>query len=145
LTIALEKRRGNLKDHMPIDVGGGQAWIAIGGLAIPLLVLSVLFFLGLELVSDFQIHGMHGAMHAESGMNPNEPDILIIGHQWWWEVHYLDGDLDQQFTTANEIHITRAPAGQHRTSVCRCHAFLLGSQSAWQSRPGPWASRFHSH
>lgn len=105
LTVALKKRRGSLKEHMPIDVGGGQAWIAIGGLAIPLLVLSVFFFFGLELLSDFPIHGMHGGMHASPGMNSNKPDILIIGHQWWWEVHYLDGDLDRQFTTANEIHI----------------------------------------
>jgi len=105
LVIALKKRPGSLKEHMPIDVGGGQLWIAIGGLAVPLLVLSVLFFLGLELLSDFPIHGMHGGMHAKSGMAVPKPDIVIVGHQWWWEIHYLGGDFDQQFTTANEIHI----------------------------------------
>jgi cytochrome c oxidase subunit 2 len=34
-----------------------------------------------------------------------KPDILIVGHQWWWEVHYLNTDPGQQVTTANEIHI----------------------------------------
>ena len=110
LAIALKKRPGSLKEHMPVDVGGGQPWIAIGGLAFPLLVLSVFFFLGLELLSDFPIHGAHG-MHETMNGSINgaapaaKPDILIIGHQWWWEIHYLDGDFDQQFTTANEIHI----------------------------------------
>lgn len=27
--------------------------------------------------------------------------IRVVGHQWWWEVHYLDLDV----VTANEIHI----------------------------------------
>lgn len=101
---AFTKRRGTLDEHAPIDVGGGQAWIAIGGLAIPMLVLTVIFVLGLRLLAAFPIHGTHNAMHggSEPGM---KPDILIVGHQWWWEVHYLDGDPYQQFTTANEIHI----------------------------------------
>lgn len=101
--IALKKRGGSLKEHMPIDAGGGQGWIAIGGLAVPLLVLSVFFFLGLELLADFPIHGVRGGMHAGAVMP--KPDILIIGHQWWWEVHYLYGAPRQEFTTANEIHI----------------------------------------
>ena len=33
------------------------------------------------------------------------PQIQIIGHQFWWEVHYLDGPVSEQFVTANEIHI----------------------------------------
>ena len=34
------KRRGTLSEHAPIDSGGGQVWIAVGGMAIPLLILS---------------------------------------------------------------------------------------------------------
>jgi cytochrome c oxidase subunit 2 len=105
LAIALKKRRGSLQEHMPIDIGGGQAWVVIGGLIVPLLVLSVFFFVGLELLSDFPIHGMHEGMNMNPGASVPKPDILIVGHQWWWEVHYLTGDSDQQFTTANEIHI----------------------------------------
>ena len=33
-----------------------------------------------------------------------EPDLVIVGHQWWWEVKYSGGAI-----TANEIHI---PAGK---------------------------------
>jgi cytochrome c oxidase subunit 2 len=130
LSVAVNRRRGTLSEHAPIDSGGGQAWIAIGGLAIPLLVLSLIFVLGLRLLSRFPIHGAHGAMEMNHGaMNRGEvksPDILVIGHQWWWEVHYLDGDLDQQFTTANEIHIpTNRPVDIELESADVMHSFWI--------------------
>ena len=31
--------------------------------------------------------------------------LHLIGHQWWWEVRYEDGPVDQRFATANEIHV----------------------------------------
>lgn len=34
-----------------------------------------------------------------------QPDVIVIGHQWWWEVKYPATGV----TTANEIHI---PAGK---------------------------------
>lgn len=97
---------GTLSEHEPIDSGGGQAWIAIGGLAVPLLILTIMFVLGLRLLVAFPIHGKDGEMAAmHAAMPAMKPDILIIGHQWWWEVHYLGGATNEQFTTANEIHI----------------------------------------
>ena len=89
LALAL-KNRGSLKEHMPIDIGGGQDWVWIGGIAVPLLVLSIFFFLGLDLLRGFPIHGDYGAMNKGSVAAGSKPDILIIGHQWWWEVHYLE-------------------------------------------------------
>lgn len=94
---AAKRRRGSLAEHAPVNVGGGQRWIAIGGLAVPLTILTIIFVLGLKLLAQFPIHGPHE--------HPTKPDILIIGHQWWWEVHYLSGSADQQVTTANEVHI----------------------------------------
>jgi cytochrome c oxidase subunit II len=35
--------------------------------------------------------------------------IDVVGHQWWWEVHYHGETPSQNITTANEIHI---PVGQ---------------------------------
>jgi cytochrome c oxidase subunit 2 len=31
--------------------------------------------------------------------------IEVTGHQWWWEVRYLNSDASSIFTTANEIHV----------------------------------------
>ena len=98
------KRRGTLAEHAPVDAGGGQMWIAIGGLAIPLIVLTVLFVLGLNLLTDFPIHGMHGGMDSNA-MQTMKPEIRITGHQWWWEIEYLNADKSKQVTTANELHL----------------------------------------
>lgn len=106
---AFYRRRGSLAEHEPISAGGGQAWIAIGGIVVPLLVLSVIFVLGLQLLRAFPIHGMHGAAHHAEMRSSMKPDILIVGHQWWWEIHYLNDNPSLQFTTANELHL---PVGQ---------------------------------
>jgi cytochrome c oxidase subunit II len=105
LAIAFYKRRGTLAEHAPIDMGGGQMWIAVGGIAIPLIVLTILFVLGLGLLRDFPIHGMHGGMNQRQMATMMKPEIRIIGHQWWWEIQYLNDDPSQSFTTANELHL----------------------------------------
>lgn len=103
--IAFYRRRGSLSEHEPITATGGEAWIAIGGLIVPLIILTVLFVLGLGLLRDFPIHGMHGAGHQNAMAHSMKPDILIVGHQWWWEIHYLNDDPSKQVTTANELHL----------------------------------------
>jgi cytochrome c oxidase subunit II len=102
---AFYRRRGSLLEHEPIDAGGGQMWIAVGGITIPLIILTILFVLGLGLLRDFPIHGMHGeAVHAQMA-HSMKPEIRITGHQWWWQIEYLNDDPSQQFTTANELHL----------------------------------------
>jgi cytochrome c oxidase subunit 2 len=102
---AFYRRSGSLLEHEPIDAGGGQMWIAVGGITIPLIILTVLFVLGLGLLRDFPIHGMHGeAVHAQMA-HSMKPEIRITGHQWWWQIEYLNDDPSQQFTTANELHL----------------------------------------
>lgn len=103
IAIAFTKRSGTLEEHAPIDTRGGEAWVAIGGLAVPLVVLTFLFVLGLGLLNAFPIHGDHHAGHSPSQMM--KPDILVVGHQWWWEIHYLNDDPSQIVITANELHI----------------------------------------
>ena len=81
---AFVRRRGTIAEHEPISAGGGQIWIAIGGIAVPLLVLTVLFVLGLKLLTDFPIHGMHGGVHAgmEQTMKPgdsNHRPSMVVG------------------------------------------------------------------
>ncbi len=40
------------------------------------------------------------AMRISDPPTEREPDVTVIGHQWWWEVRYANGTV-----TANEIHI----------------------------------------
>ncbi|HEX3985117.1 MAG TPA: cytochrome c oxidase subunit II [Acidobacteriaceae bacterium] len=116
---AVVSRKGTLGEHAPVDAGGGQGWIAIGGLLIPLIVLCVFFVLGLRLLASFPIS-------APLNERVLKPDILIIGHQWWWEVQYLDGPVSEHFTTANEIHIpANRPVTLELVSHDVIHAFWV--------------------
>lgn len=126
LAIAFYRRRGTLAEHEPIDAGGGQIWIAIGGIAIPLIVLTALFVAGLSLMSDFPIHGMPGMPSSTQMVRSMKPEILVIGHQWWWEIRYLNDDPSKSFTTANELHLpVRQPVNIEVETADVMHSFWI--------------------
>lgn len=77
------------------------AWLArdstviLGGIAFPVVVLTALLVYAAR-VSPVTPEG--------------EPlRIRVVGQQWWWRVHYLDGAGAVEFETANEI---RLPVGR---------------------------------
>jgi cytochrome c oxidase subunit 2 len=123
---AFNRRRGTLAEHAPIDAGGGQMWIAVGGFIIPFIVLTIIFVLGLGLLRDFPIHGMHGMVMAANSEEMMKPEIHIIGHQWWWEIQYLNDDKSKQFTTANELHLpANRPVNIEVTTSDVMHSFWV--------------------
>jgi cytochrome c oxidase subunit 2 len=77
--------------------GGGTAWITIG-LALTGLALAASLFWTLDVLAEVNSPRAAPAL-----------TVQVVGHQWWWEVHYLSKDPAQVFDTANEIHI---PVGQ---------------------------------
>lgn len=89
------RRRGSLDRHAPVDAGGGQGWILVGGLLVPAAILSFIFIAGLQGMSAFPM--TDGEIPA--------PEIRVTGHQWWWDVRYVAGGPNLHFRTANEIHI----------------------------------------
>ncbi len=72
----------------------GLTKLEIGWTAAPALVLAVLFALTLVTMQRVQ-----------ASSDGQQPDVIVIGHQWWWEYRYPKLHID----TANELHI---PAGQ---------------------------------
>lgn len=106
--IAFYRRRGTLAEHEPIDAEGGQLWVVIGGLAVPIVVLTALFVAGLSLMSNWPIFGASKLSNSQKAESM-KPEILIIGHQWWWEIHYLNDNPSKGFITADELHL---PAGR---------------------------------
>lgn len=64
-------------------------WVLIGGAVIPVAVLFIVMVL--SVVTEKTIAASNNAAVT----------IEIVGHRWWWEVHYPDRDI----TTANEVHI----------------------------------------
>ena len=108
--VAFYRRRGSLTEHEPVESGGGEMWIAIGGIAIPLIVLTALFVAGLSLLAEFPIHGARGGLTRAQMALSMKPEILVVGHQWWWEIRYLNDDPTKEFVTANELHL---PTGRN--------------------------------
>jgi len=73
---------------------GGLSWIYIGGIAVPALIL-----IGVTIYS-LAVLGRVSSPPEKAALT-----VQVIGHTWWWEVHYpgtAPGDL---VTVANEIHI----------------------------------------
>jgi cytochrome c oxidase subunit 2 len=60
---------------------------------IPILTLSVVFVYMMRVI------------HIVTPTSTANPDLIVIGHQWWWEIRYPKEGV----VTANEIHI---PAGK---------------------------------
>jgi len=122
---AFYRRRGSLAEHESVESGGGEMWITIGGLIIPFIVLTALFVAGLSLLSDFPIPSAHA--HTRSQMAQSmKPNILIIGHQWWWEIRYLNDDPSKEFTTANELHLpVGKPVNIELASADVIHSFWI--------------------
>ena len=88
------RRRGTLAESLPVDIDGGKQWILVGGVLVPVIVLSTLFAVTV---------GTLGAMPDEAA--DADLEIEVTAHQWWWEVDYLYDRLPKRFSTANEIHI----------------------------------------
>lgn len=76
----------------------GERFIVGGGIVLPVVTLSAL------LIYTFMLERSLAAR-----TEPPAARITVIGHQWWWRVHYLDARGEVDFVTANEIRI---PAGR---------------------------------
>ena len=119
LAWAAFRRRGTFQEHAPVDEGGGFAWVHLGGFLVPFIVLATVFVVGIVAMSAFPLEGP----------KPTAPaDIQVIGHQWWWQVEYVKGPLQQRTITANEIHIPIGrPVDIDLTSDDVIHSFFVPS------------------
>lgn len=79
--------RGPKDDTKPAQTEG-HTRLEIGWTLIPFFIVVGLLVLTMR------------AMSVSDPPPDREPDIVVIGHQWWWEARYKDGPI-----TANEIHI----------------------------------------
>jgi cytochrome c oxidase subunit 2 len=94
LVLAGVLRRGT-RSFAPVEpAGGGLRWIVVGGIVVPTLILVAVF------VFTVLTQAAVAAPAAPPGVT-----VRVTGHQWWWEVQYLDSSPDRTATTANEIHI----------------------------------------
>src|SRR4029453_2744136 len=100
LILAITRRRkpsteDDLKPELELPVAGERKRRNIIAAATAFTVVT-LFVL---LISSFFVgRALTAELAAKQGVA-----IEITGHQWWWEVRYLNDDASSIFTTANEI------------------------------------------
>lgn len=82
----------------------GSSQIELAWTIIPILITVVLILVTVRTIVEIQDHDLP----------PDTVHVRIIGHQFWWEIHYLKPDgVDENgktkyvtdFITANELHI----------------------------------------
>lgn len=95
------------------------------GLRRTLVVWATLIVLGLSSLT-FMSYLTDRAV--ATGRRPADLHIDVTSHQWWWEIEYTDGDLQDHARTANELHL---PVGRtsniHLRSTDVIHSFWVPS------------------
>lgn len=110
LAVGLFGRRRSAEpgrgDHDPTN-----RWIVAGGVAMPFVLVLVVFGATLETMQE-----------TPATASPDALVIEVVGHRWWWEVRYPE----QGVTTANEVHL---PVGRQiafeLTSADVIHSFWV--------------------
>ena len=91
---ALIKYRGKPGDPEPPQIFGNNK-LEIAWTVVPIIIVIVLFVISLKAMGT-----------SDPQIRPDQkPNIIITGHQWWWEVRYPASGV----VTANEVHL---PVGQ---------------------------------
>jgi cytochrome c oxidase subunit 2 len=96
------RSRGTLDWHAPVSAIEGQRWILVGGIAIPLAVLAIVFISALQVMSTFP---MAHAAHLET----TPAMVRVEGRQWWFNAEYLLPGTNLHVNAPSELHI---PVGQ---------------------------------
>ena len=96
--VKFRAKRGENQLEEPAQVYGSNQ-IEIAWTFIPILIVFVLIGVTARVIVAVQ----------DQSAGPDSVRARIVGHQWWWEVHFPDLGV----VTANEIHVPLAgPAGR---------------------------------
>ncbi|MDX2080808.1 MAG: cytochrome c oxidase subunit II [Terrimicrobiaceae bacterium] len=100
------RRRGPEDDLKEPPQIYGSSHIELAWTVVPILITFVLILVTSRTIGDIQ-----NAELPEGALR-----VRIVGHQWWWEVHYPDLGI----VTANEIHVpvsSRDPGQRRPTEI----------------------------
>jgi cytochrome c oxidase subunit II len=117
LFLALFRRGRRELDAPPTD--GEPAKVRVVSYAVVATVAILVVFLVYSVAIGSRISRLPG---------PDRQPITVevVGHQWWWEVRYLDDQASLTFTTANELRIpVGRPVILHLKSRDVIHSFWV--------------------
>jgi cytochrome c oxidase subunit 2 len=100
LFFAILRGRTSARDELPL-VPNESSERRTSSIVIGLVVATVIVLFALLFIDIFSSRSVY-ALSRE----PNPLSLKVIGHQWWWEVHYQDPDQPSNtMITANEVHV----------------------------------------
>lgn len=88
LIYSIIRYRSRGETQEPVQILGNTK-LEIVWTVIPLITLGIVFVYMLQVIG------------ITLPNNPSNPDMIVIGHQWWWEIRYPASGV----VTANEIHL----------------------------------------
>lgn len=89
--------------------------VAVGGAILPGVVLVTIFVVSTSMMGAFP-----------TPTPARQLTIHVTGRQWWWQADYDYPELQQRFTTANELHIpVGIPVKIYLTSADVIHSFWV--------------------
>jgi cytochrome c oxidase subunit 2 len=89
----------------------GRRWLLWGGIALPLVVLAIIFGDTIYTLANTEVPPVQAAFQ-----------VHIVARRWWWQVSYPS----QGITTANEIHVpVGVPVQIQLESVDVIHSFWV--------------------
>lgn len=84
------RRRPGDDDSEPPQIYGSKQ-IELAWTVLPIVIVIVLILATARTIADIENHPMP----------PDALKVRVVGHQWWWELHYPDLGV----ATANELHV----------------------------------------
>ena len=104
-------RPGDAPEAGPQPARRFGPWMVGGGVALPLVVITVVFGATVRAMQTVPTATPSGALVID-----------VVGYQWWWEVRYPEEGI----TTANEMHIpVGRPVALRLTSADVIHSFWV--------------------
>ena len=110
-----QNRRGFGDDREGPKPGEKTSWYVVvgAGVALPIALIAALFVIA----NIFVIRTTQAP-----AANATKLTVLVVGHMWWWEVHYPG----HRVVTANEIHIpARTPVRLEVQTADVIHSFWV--------------------
>jgi cytochrome c oxidase subunit 2 len=97
--LSLRQRRAPGEHPLSVDQTTDRRMTIVVSSSVALTAIIVLSLTALS----------YGGQRALFSHKDGVVSMMIVGHQWWWEIQYEDQQPSRTFTTANEIHV---PVGE---------------------------------
>ena len=103
IIIRFRRRQGDENSEPPQVYGSNQ--IELAWTVLPIIIVFVLTLVTARTIADVQ----------NASPPANALQVVVVGHQWWWEIRYPDYGI----VTANELHVPASDDSESRPTFLK--------------------------